>query len=91
MKVIPVMDILNGVVVHAVRGRRSEYQPLRSVLCASAKPLDVALTFKALGFGELYVADLDAITGEHANFSILKQIADTTGLRLMVDAGIADL
>jgi phosphoribosylformimino-5-aminoimidazole carboxamide ribotide isomerase len=91
MKVIPVMDILNGVVVHAVRGRRSKYQPLKSVLCASADPLDVALTFKALGFGELYVADLDAITGEHANFSILKQIADTTGLRLMVDAGIADL
>ena len=90
MKIIPVMDILNGVVIHAVRGRRSEYQPLKSVLCASAKPLDVALAFKALGFGELYVADLDAITGERANFGILKQIADTTGLKLMVDAGIAD-
>src|SRR3972149_2346623 len=91
MKIIPVMDILNGVVFHAVRGRRSEYQPLKSVLCASAEPLDVALAFKALGFSELYVADLDAITGERANFSVLKQIADTTGLRLMVDAGIANL
>ena len=91
MKIIPVMDILNGVVVHAVRGRRSEYQPLKSVLCASAEPLDVALAFKALGFSELYVADLDAITGKRANFSVLKQIADTTGLRLMVDAGIANL
>jgi phosphoribosylformimino-5-aminoimidazole carboxamide ribotide isomerase len=91
MKIIPVMDVLNGVVVHAVRGRRSEYQPLKSVLCASAKPLDVALAFKALGFDELYVADLDAITGGHANFSILKQIVDTTGLRLMVDAGVANL
>jgi len=91
MKIIPVMDILNGVVVHAVRGRRSEYQPLKSVLCASAEPLDVALAFKALGFSELYVADLDAITGERANFSVLKQIADVTGLRLMVDAGIANL
>ena len=85
------MDILNGVVVHAVRGQRSEYQPLRSVLCASANPLEVASAFKALGFDELYVADLDAIMGEKADFSILKQIADTTGLRLMVDAGIADL
>jgi HisA/HisF family protein len=91
MKIIPVMDLLNGVVVHAVMGKRTEYQPLKSVLCVSADPLDVALAFKAFGFGELYVADLDAIMGGHANFSILKQIADTTGLRLMVDAGIADL
>lgn len=91
MKVIPVIDILNGIVVHAVRGRRKEYQPLKSVLCASANPLDVATAFKALGFDELYVADLDAITGKHTNFSILKQIADRTGLELTVDAGITDL
>jgi phosphoribosylformimino-5-aminoimidazole carboxamide ribotide isomerase len=91
MKIIPVMDLLAGVVVHAVRGMRSEYKPLRSVLCASAEPLNVALTFKALGFGELYVADLDAIMGERTDFSILEQIADATGLRLMVDAGVADL
>ena len=91
MKAIPVIDILNGVAVHAVRGKRKEYQPLKSVLCASSNPLDVALAFKALGFDELYVADLDAITGKHTNFLILKQIADRTGLKLMVDAGIADL
>jgi HisA/HisF family protein len=91
MKIIPVMDILNGVVVHAVRGRRSEYQPLKSALCASASPMDMALAFRALGFDELYVADLDAIRGKRANFSILRQIADVTGLGLMVDAGIADL
>jgi len=91
LKIIPVIDILNGVVVHAVKGRRSEYQPLKSTLCASTDPLDVALAFKALGFSELYVADLDAIAGKRENFSILKQIADTAGLRLMVDAGIADL
>jgi phosphoribosylformimino-5-aminoimidazole carboxamide ribotide isomerase len=91
LKVIPVIDILGSIAVHAVRGRRSEYQPLKSVLCTSAKPLDVALAFKALGFSELYVADLDAIMDGRPNFSVLKQIADTTGLRLMVDAGIADL
>ena len=91
LKIVPVIDILGGVVVHAVRGRRSEYQPLRSGLCASADPLDVALAFKALGFGELYVADLDAIMAGQPNFSVLKQMADVTGLRLMVDAGIADL
>jgi phosphoribosylformimino-5-aminoimidazole carboxamide ribotide isomerase len=91
LKVIPVIDILDGVAVHAVRGRRSKYQRLKSVLCASADPLDVALAFKMLGFNELYIADLDAIMTGRPKFSVLQQMADATGLRLMVDAGIADL
>ena len=91
MKIIPVIDVLGGRVVHAVRGRRKEYQPLKSILCASTDPVDVAVALKALGFGELYVADLDAITRGQANFSIFKNIADKTGLELMVDAGIDDL
>jgi len=91
VKIIPVIDVLGGRVVHAVRGRRKEYQPLKSILCASTDPVDVAATLKALGFGELYVADLDAITRGRANFSIFKNIADKTGLELMVDAGIDDL
>ena len=91
MKIVPVIDVLEGRVVHAVRGRRKEYQPLKSNLCASTDPVDVAAALKALGFGELYVADLDAITGGQANFSIFKNIADKTGLELMVDAGIGDL
>jgi phosphoribosylformimino-5-aminoimidazole carboxamide ribotide isomerase len=91
VKIIPVIDVLEGRVVHAVRGRRKEYQPLKSILCASTDPVDVAAALKALGFGELYVADLDAITHGQANFSIFKNIADKTGLELMVDAGIDDL
>ena len=89
--IIPVIDILQGRVVHAVRGRRKEYQPLKSILCASTDPVDVAVALKALGFSELYVADLDAITCGQPDFSIFKNIADKTGLELMVDAGIDDL
>jgi phosphoribosylformimino-5-aminoimidazole carboxamide ribotide isomerase len=91
VKIIPVIDVLGGRVVHAVRGRRKEYQPLKSNLCASTDPVDVAAALKGLGFGELYVADLDAITRGQANFSIFKNIADKTGLELMVDAGVDDL
>lgn len=91
MKIIPVIDVLEGRVVHAVRGRRKEYQPLQSNLCASTDPVDVAEALKALGFGELYLADLDAITRGRANFSIFKNIADKTGLELMVDTGIDTL
>lgn len=91
MKVIPVIDILNGIVVHAVRGKRREYQPLQSNLCKSVEPLEVANAFKKLGFNELYVADLDAITRGFVNFQVLKRIVDKTGLKLMVDAGVADI
>ena len=70
LKIIPVIDVLGGVVVHAVRGRRKEYQPLKSGLCESTDPVDVAAALKALGFSELYVADLDAITRGQANFAV---------------------
>jgi phosphoribosylformimino-5-aminoimidazole carboxamide ribotide isomerase len=91
LKIIPVLDVLGGVAVHAVRGRRKEYQPLKSVLCASTEPSDVATALRALGFSELYVADLDAITGGHPTFSLFKKITDKSGLELMVDAGITSL
>jgi len=92
MNVIPVIDVLNGVAVHGIRGERKQYQPLKSVLCTSAdQPLDIASAFKSLGFTGLYLADLDAILGNSANFNIYRQIMAQTGLELMVDAGIADI
>jgi len=91
LKVIPVLDVLNGVAVHAIRGKRREYRPLKSVLSTSAEPLDVALAFKSFGFNALYLADLDAILEKPANFALYKQIKAKTGLDLMVDAGINDI
>jgi phosphoribosylformimino-5-aminoimidazole carboxamide ribotide isomerase len=87
MKVIPVIDVLNGVAVHGIRGERERYQTLKSTLCRSADPLDIALTFESLGFSSLYLADLDAILGKSANFNIYRQIMTQTRLDLMVDAG----
>lgn len=91
MKIIPVIDVLNGIAVHAIRGRRKEYQPLKSVLCNSVDPFEVAKTFKTLGFSELYLADLDAITGKQVNFEVYRRIACETMLELMVDAGVSDI
>ncbi|MCW3999393.1 MAG: HisA/HisF-related TIM barrel protein [Candidatus Bathyarchaeota archaeon] len=91
MKVIPVLDLLNGSVVHAVRGQRSQYMPIKSVLSKSADPAEVAASFKALGFSELYVADLDAIIDCTLAFPVVKRIAAQTGLSLMVDAGVTSL
>jgi phosphoribosylformimino-5-aminoimidazole carboxamide ribotide isomerase len=91
MKIIPVIDILKGVTVHAVKGRRDKYQPLKSVLLGSADPIDVAVKLKELGFIDCYVADLDAITGGNPNFSLIKRLADKSTLELMVDAGVSSL
>jgi len=91
MKIIPVLDVLNGVVVHGVGGEREKYYPVKSVLCASSDPVNVASTFRSLGFDELYVADLDAILNNQANFSLYKQVKAVTDVKLMVDAGINDL
>ena len=92
MNVIPVIDILNGVAVHGIRGERKQYQPLKSVICKSAdQPLEIASVFKSLGFSGLYLADLDAILGNSANFNIYRKIVALTGLDLMVDAGITDI
>ena len=91
LKIIPVLDILNGVAVHAVRGKRQNYKPLKSVICASADPIEVAMAFQQLGFAELYLADLDAISRNQPDMEIVNQIWKATGLRLMVDAGVTDL
>ena len=92
MNVIPVIDILNGVAVHGIQGKRKQYQPLKSVICKSAdQPLEIASAFKSLGFGGLYLADLDAILGNSANFNIYRKIVAQTCLDLMVDAGITDI
>lgn len=91
MNIIPVIDILDKKVVHAIKGQRYNYQPLESVLFKSTDPLETAKGFKSLGFTELYVANLDAIIDCSTDFGFFKDIAEETGLRLMVDAGVTSL
>ncbi len=61
LKIIPVIDILAGIAVHAVKGKRREYKSLESILFKSVEPVEIAKAFKTLGFNELYIADLDSI------------------------------
>jgi len=65
MRVVPVIDLKAGTAVHAVRGERESYRPVRSVIAgADGDALALAHAFRAqLGLDELYVADLDAIGG----------------------------
>jgi len=86
MRVIPVIDLKGGVAVHAVRGERERYRPLRSRIADGADPLHVTRAVRdALGVDELYVADLDAIAGGAGHAETIAALAREA--RAMVDAG----
>lgn len=90
MRVIPVLDVRRGRAVHAVRGVRSEYRPVRSRLDPGDDPLTLARAFRdRLGLRECYLADLDAIEG-YAPATTLVQGLAGLGLDVWVDAGVSD-
>ncbi|MFX1519602.1 MAG: HisA/HisF-related TIM barrel protein [Promethearchaeota archaeon] len=90
MRVIPVIDLMKGIVVHGQMGIREKYKPIQSVLCPSADPLTVAIAFEEkLGLNELYIADLDAISRhDYSNIEEVQKIKQNTNLNLMVDWGV---
>jgi phosphoribosylformimino-5-aminoimidazole carboxamide ribotide isomerase len=90
MRVVPVIDLKDGTAVHAVRGERERYRPVRSVIAgADGDPLSLARAFRSeLGLDELYVADLDAISGEDHDSSRIHALACEA--RVMVDAGVSE-
>jgi len=83
-----VMDILNGVVVHGIKGDRSRYKPIDkySMIVSSQDPLDV---LKTINPREVYIADLDRIIGIGDNLSIIGDIAKKW--KLIADIGIRDI
>ncbi len=65
-----------------MRGERERYRPV-------GEPLALARAFRSeLGLDELYVADLDAISGAGAQDAIVAALAREA--RVMVDAGVSE-
>jgi phosphoribosylformimino-5-aminoimidazole carboxamide ribotide isomerase len=88
-RIIPVLDVMNGQVVRAVGGKRHEYRPVVSKLTTSTEPVEVAKALlDATGAGELYVADLDAISGADRSARVVAELANQNDCRLLVDLGI---
>lgn len=88
MRVIPVLDLLNGVVVRAVAGDRGNYQPLVSQTTKATDPVGVAQDLHArFGLQQFYLADLDAILHRRPNSKAYRELADA-GFDVMIDAGL---
>ncbi|MBM4000133.1 MAG: hisA/hisF family protein [Planctomycetes bacterium] len=99
MRILPVIDLANGVAVHAVGGDRSTYGPLRSRLVDSGAgsdsndthpSLDLLRLARALrarpGLDTVYLADLDALRGGPPQWSAAARLF-AEGLELWIDPG----
>jgi phosphoribosylformimino-5-aminoimidazole carboxamide ribotide isomerase len=90
IEIIPVLDLMHGQVVRGIAGHRESYRPVSSRLVDSADPITIADTFATrLGLKRIYLADLDAITGQQPDWNTIKALADA-GYPLLVDAGLQD-
>ena len=88
MELIPVIDLMDGVVVRGVAGERGSYQPNRSCLIEGHDAITTAHALrKNFGTASLYIADLDALRGGSLSLAIIQQLAEQ-GFQLTVDAGV---
>jgi phosphoribosylformimino-5-aminoimidazole carboxamide ribotide isomerase len=86
MRIVPVLDLKGAVVVHARRGNRADYAPLRSRLVEGCEPVTVAHALcAACRTKSLYVADLDAIAGGPVDEATLNGLS--AAAEPWVDAG----
>lgn len=88
MRIVGVLDLMGGVVVRGVAGRRELYRPIVSNLCDSSKPAEVARALvETFGLRELYLADLDAIAGAEPAWAVYDAVRQS-GASLWIDAGV---
>jgi len=92
MNLIPVIDLMQGQVVRAVRGNRHAYRPIDSPLCRSSDPVTVAkILCEHCATQQLYVADLDALLGQPRQAAVLRALLRAMpGMALWLDAGFAN-
>jgi phosphoribosylformimino-5-aminoimidazole carboxamide ribotide isomerase len=91
MQLIPVLDLMGGVVVRGIAGQRDRYEPNRSGLVDAPDPAATCRAFIDRFAPEwIYIADLDAILGKAPQHEILRQL-QRQNVSLAVDAGTDSL
>jgi len=88
MKILPVLDLMDGVVVHGVTGNRASYRPIKSLLTQETSPTGVAKALhETYGFLEFYLADLDGLQSRRIDVKAYRNLKQA-GFQVMVDAGV---
>jgi phosphoribosylformimino-5-aminoimidazole carboxamide ribotide isomerase len=93
VEIIPVIDVMAGQVVHALRGQRQAYQPIKSPLSPDPSPVSVVRGLLKLGnFKTVYVADLDALMGISPQMAVIEHLAATfPHLHFWMDRGLPSM
>ncbi len=89
MQIIPVIDLMNNVVVHARHGNRASYQPIQTTLSVSADPITVINGFLELySFNTVYIADLNQLSTAGNNIATIKLIlSQFPDIQFWIDQG----
>lgn len=89
MKIIPVIDLKDGRVVHARQGQRDRYRPIHTPLCRSPEIHRVLQVFMELyDFDTFYIADLNALCAQGNHDTLLSRItARFPGKEFWIDRG----
>jgi phosphoribosylformimino-5-aminoimidazole carboxamide ribotide isomerase len=89
MKIIPVIDLKDGRVVHARQGLRDQYRPIRTPLCQSSDINRVIQAFLELyDFDTFYIADLNALCAQGNHDTLLTRITTRfPGKKFWIDRG----
>ena len=89
MQIIPVIDLKDGIVVHAKQGNRDDYAPLKSRICNSSDIFAVVEAFSTLfNCSVIYIADLNAITRRGENADLLMDILTAfPNITFWIDSG----
>ncbi|WP_374087688.1 HisA/HisF-related TIM barrel protein [Methylomicrobium lacus] len=90
MQVIPVIDLKDGVVVHARQGKRESYLPIHTDLCPSA---DISAVIDAylnlFDFTIFYIADLNALERQGDHRALIHTVAERfPQLTFWLDSGL---
>ncbi len=91
LKVIPVIDMFKGKIVHAYKGIRKKYRELKSTVLTEKISLEsIVESLYNMGFREIYIADLDSIVlgeTETLKSKIMRVVNKFPNVRFLIDIG----
>ena len=82
MRAIPALDLRDGACVQLVGGSYAD-EAVRIT-----DPVGVASRWKAAGFRDLHIVDLDAAVGVGANTALVEEIVRVSGMQCQVGGGV---